>query len=63
VERRNNFDTAPLISHCELTDAFFAARNTLTNEIYTDRGGLTNNLKRAKWNVSIFLQLNLETQL
>jgi hypothetical protein len=61
VERRNNFDTAPFISYCELTDEFFVARNTLDNEIYTDI--LTKNMKRVKWNVSTFLQLNSETQL
>jgi hypothetical protein len=44
VKRRNNFDTAPFISHCELTDEFFVAKNTLASEIY-DRGGLIKNLK------------------
>jgi hypothetical protein len=44
VERRNNFDTAPFISHCELTDEFVVAKNTLASEIYKDRGGLTKNL-------------------
>jgi hypothetical protein len=48
VERRNKFDTAPFISHCELTDEFFAARNTLINKIYIDRGGLTQQFKEIK---------------